>query len=129
MGELMGAFTAAADHGCLLLEDEQPAGLRHDSWNPAEVLYDVEDDSVIFSVIPSVDGMVTVRVWRGEPEPGCATLPYFSGVLVLSRGKFMLRDPEDTVTMTFYLERGPNAFYVLTDSVEYPESVDIVFSN
>ncbi|MEU3643344.1 hypothetical protein AB0E59_08200 [Lentzea sp. NPDC034063] len=128
MGQLMGAFTAAADHGCLLLEDEQPMGLRHDSWDPAEVLYDVEDDSVIFSVLPSVDGMVTVRVWRGEPEPGAATLPYFSGALVLSRGKAVLRDPEDRVTLTFYLERGPNPFYVLTDSVEFPESVDIVFS-
>jgi hypothetical protein len=29
--------------------------------------------------------------------------------------------------MTFDLEPGPNSFYVLTDSVEFPESVDIVF--
>jgi hypothetical protein len=126
MGELMGAFTAAAGHGCLLLEEDPLMG-RHDSWNPDEVKYNVTADAVVFCVMPSVDGMVTVRVWRGEPEPSDATLPYFAGTLLLARGRIVLRDPEDHVTMTFDLEPGPNPFYVLTDSVEFPESVDIVF--
>ena len=127
MGDLMGAFTAAVHHGCLVLEDDQVTGMRHDSWDPVESQYDVEDDSVVFSVLPSADGMVTVRVWRGEPEPGAAALPYFSGVLRISRGRAVLFDANEDVSLAFHLPAGPNPFHVLTDSVEHPESVDIVF--
>ena len=124
----MGAFTAAVHHGCLVLEDDQVTGLRHDSWDPAEAQYDVEDDSVVFSVLPSADGMVTVRVWRGEPAPGAATVPYFSGTLHVSRGRVRLSDANEDVSLALRLDRGPNPFHVLTDSVDHPESVDIVFA-
>ncbi|MET9229585.1 hypothetical protein [Lentzea sp. NPDC003310] len=127
MGELIGAFTAAVHHGCLVLEDDQVTGLRHDSWDPAEARYDLEDDSVVFSVQPSVDGPVTVRVWRGEPEPGATAVPYFSGELQCARGRARLFDANEDVSLTFELEPGPNPFHVLTDSVDHPESVDIVF--
>lgn len=128
MGELVGAITAAVHHGCLMLEDDQVTEPRHDSWDPVESLYDVEDDSVIFGVLPSVDGMVTVRIWRGEPGPGAATTPYFSGTLRISRGRAVLFDANQDVSLAFRLPVGPNPFHVLTDSVEHPESVDIVFA-
>ncbi|MFS8095776.1 hypothetical protein LFM09_01435 [Lentzea alba] len=110
------------------MEDRQAKG-RHDSWNPAEARFNVEDDTAVFGVMPSVDGMVSVRVWRGSSEAGAATLPYFSGVLMSAHGMAVVRDPNDYVSLTFWLEPGPNPFYVLTDSVEFPESVDIVFTD
>ena len=54
-------------------------------------------------------------------------MPYFSGTLQISRGRVVLHDANDYVSMTFYLGSGSNPFYVLTDSVEFPESVDVVF--
>ncbi|MFD4671231.1 hypothetical protein ACFWNN_15960 [Lentzea sp. NPDC058450] len=128
MGELIVAVTAEVHHGCLFLEDAHVSGLRHDSWDPAAAQYDVEDDSVAFSVQPSVDGPVTVRVWRGEPGPEAAAMPYFSGVLRGVSGRVRLFDADEVVALAFDLPDGPHPFHVLTDSVEHPESVDIVFA-
>jgi len=75
MGERVRALSAPVDHGCVFLRDAESTG-THESWDPKSSRVSWSDDSVLFSVQPSVDGEVEFEIWRGEPKvrwPECYT--------------------------------------------------------
>jgi len=66
VGERIRALTAPVDHGCVFLRDVESKE-AHEDWNPRVSLVSASDDSVLFAVLPSVDGDVEFEIWRGEP--------------------------------------------------------------
>src|SRR5437016_2916310 len=93
MGERIRALTAPVHHGCVFLRDVISKE-THDGWDPSASLVSAGDDSVLFAVLPSVEGDVEFEIWRGEPY---APLPLvmYKGSIRLAHGAIVMHDTDD----------------------------------
>jgi hypothetical protein len=122
----MRSFSAPIEHGCLILRDEN-ASSEHGDWEPGEAPYQAKRDSIIFSTIPSVEGMVEVKIWDGIPEDGYGE-PYLAVDLHSDRGRVTIHDPNEDVLMVFRVKKGLNSVVVRADSVQFPRQLQVQFN-
>jgi hypothetical protein len=125
MTEPIRSFVAPVEHGCLILRDEN-SKTPHDDWDPALRPYQVKAESTIFSVQPAVEGPVKVAIYR-EVAPDSGSNRFFDASVNVSRGRVIIHDPNDDVSMTFRVKSGLNNYTVFVDDVEFPQTIDIVF--
>ncbi len=121
---LVRSFVAPMEHACLFIRDVDSEA-SHDDWNPAEAPVDAHPDSILIGVQAGVDGPVSVKVWRGEPEAALSTT-IFEGSIRLQSGRLSLHDPnEDIVVQVPYLGGG-GPLSILVDDADYPTQVQVV---
>jgi hypothetical protein len=123
MGERIRALTAPVHHGCVFLRDVESKE-AHEDW-PSASRVSVGDDSVLFAVLPSVEGDVEFEIWRGEPY---APLPLvmYEGSIRLVHGAIVLHDPDDDFKLEVAGLGHGGPLSILVDDVEFPTKVQIV---
>ncbi|MDT0382075.1 hypothetical protein RM572_25265 [Streptomyces sp. DSM 42041] len=98
------------------------AEFYHSDWDPDLTPVDVGNDSIMLAARFMVEGLVTVKIWKGKLE---TRLPYtiHAGILSHPRKVLVIHDPNEEVRMEF---RGEGAVRVAVDDVDLAERVDIV---
>lgn len=124
MSERIRALMAPVLHGCVFLRDVESKE-THDDWDPAVSHVSAGDDSVLFAVLPSVEGEVEFEFWRGEPSDPLPLVMY-SGSIRLVHGVVVLHDSDDEFRLEVSgLGRG-GPLSILVDDTRFPASVQIV---
>jgi hypothetical protein len=123
MPERIRILSAPVDHGCVFLRDAESKE-AHASWDPRSSRVDVSDDSILFSVQPSVDGAVEFEIWRGKPESPLPRVLY-EGTLALAHGRVSMHDPsqEFKIEVPGLGSGGPVS--ILVDDLDFPAKVQI----
>jgi hypothetical protein len=96
----------------------------HESWDPKSSRASWSDDSVLFSVQPSVDGEVEFEIWRGEPESPLARVLY-EGSIALAHGRIVMHDPNDDFRIDIPGLGHGGLLSILVDDVDFPTRVQI----
>jgi hypothetical protein len=83
------------------------------------------DDSVLFAVLPSVEGDVEFEIWKGEPY---APLPLvmYKGSIRLVHGTIVLHDPDEDFKIEIPGLGHGGPISILVDDIDFPEKVQIV---
>jgi hypothetical protein len=124
MAERIRALMAPVRHGCVFLRAVESKD-THEDWDPPVHRVSAGDDSVLFAVLPSVDGDVEFEIWRGQPYTPLPLVMY-EGSIRLAHGAIVLHDPDDEFKLEVSgLGRG-GSLSILVDDVDFPTSVQIV---
>lgn len=124
MGERIRALSAPTDHGCVFLQDVESKE-THGSWNPASSRVSSGDDSLLFSVRPTVDGQVKFEIWRGEPENPLPRV-LFRGSIALARGRIVMHDPNEDFRIEIPGLGNGGPVSILVDDLDSPQKVQVV---
>ncbi|MGE5133609.1 MAG: hypothetical protein ACM32E_11960 [Gemmatimonadota bacterium] len=124
MGGQIRALTAPVDHGCVFLRDVESKE-THEDWDPSVSRVSAGVDSVLFAVLPSVEGDVEFEIWRGEPT---APLPLvmYKGSIRLVHGVIVLHDADDGFKLEILGLGHGGPLSILVDDVSFPAMVQIV---
>jgi hypothetical protein len=123
MGKLIRALLAPVHHGAVFLEDTESKE-THERWDPESSQVNWGDDSLLFSVRPSVDGDVEFQIWRGEPEiPLTGAL--YQGSITLAHGRIVMRDANDDFRIEIPGLGHGGSVSILVDNVDFPGKVQI----
>ena len=96
----------------------------HKDWDPPSSPVSASDDSVLFAVVPSVDGDVEFEIWRGEPKSPLADVLY-KGSIALARGRIVLHDPNDDFRIEVAGLGYGGPLSILVDDLVFPRKVQI----
>jgi hypothetical protein len=124
MGERIRALTAPVHHGCVFLRDVESKE-AHEDWNPPTSHVSGADDSVLFAVLPSVDGDVEFEIWQGEPYKSLPVVMY-EGSIRLLHGAIVLHDADDDFKLEIRGLGHGGELSILVDDANWPEKVQIV---
>jgi hypothetical protein len=124
MGERIRALMAPVRHGCVFVRDVESKE-AHESWDPQTSLVNAGDDSVLFAVLPSVDGDVEFEIWRGEPYMPLPLVMY-KGSIRLAHGAIVLHDPDDDFKLEVSGLGHGGPLSILVDDANFPTKVQIV---
>lgn len=124
MAERIRALTAPVQHGCVFLRDVESKE-AHEDWNPRVSLVSAGDDSVLFAVLPSVEGDVEFEIWSGEPYTPLPLVMY-KGSIRLARGAIVLHDPDDDFRLEVPGLGHGGSLSILVDDTDFPARVQIV---
>lgn len=111
-------------HGCVFLRDVESKE-AHDDWDPAVSRVSARDDSVLFAVLPSVEGDVEFEIWRGEPYMPLPLVMY-KGSIRLVHGAIALHDPDDDFRLEIPGLGHGGPLSILVDDADFPARVQIV---
>lgn len=117
-------LTAPVHHGCVLLRDVE-SNEAHEDWDSSFSRVSAGDDSVLFAVLPSVDGDVKFEIWQSEPYTPLPLVMH-EGSIRLANGWIVLHDPDDDfkIEISGLGQGGP--FSILVDDADFPTKVQIV---
>jgi hypothetical protein len=124
MGERIRALSAPVDHGSVFLRDSESRE-THGNWNPESSPVSFSDDSVLFSVQPSVDGEVEFEIWRGEPKGPLAKVLY-NGSILLAHGRIVMHDANDDFRIEIPGLGHGGPVSILVDDEDFPKKVQVV---
>jgi hypothetical protein len=121
MNELVGSFTAFVHHGMLYVQDSKSQD-AHLDWNPAEGV-GVHEGSIVFPVLPGVDGPVSVEVVRNGVG-GELGSEYFDGEIITPSHQVTICDPNQVITMT--IPTGATSHLrIYVDDADFPKKITI----
>lgn len=123
MPKMLAAFEAEVHHGCIVIRDSESDG-DLSGWDPGLQAWFVDRSAAIFAVMPGVDGPVRLEAWREVPESALPFTMFTSDFTV--RGALQVGDPEDRVTITLDVERGPHEITVLVDDLAWATAIQVV---
>jgi hypothetical protein len=124
--EFVGSFRALVGNGLLIIRDSHSTE-THGNWGESGSDIDVTPDSIYLCVQHPVDGPVTVDVFEGPPaaEDGFV---WFDGVVVSSRGTFIVHDPMEDVRLVVRTDHRGDVHLRIASDVEWrPTSVRLNF--
>jgi hypothetical protein len=124
MAERIRALTAPVHHGCVFLRAVESKE-AHEDWDPSASRVSAGDDSVLFAVLPSVEGDVEFEIWRGEPQTALPLVMY-QGSIRLVHGAIVLHDADDDFRLEIPGLGHGGPLSILVDDAEFPASVQIV---
>jgi hypothetical protein len=124
MGERIRALTAPVHHGCVFLRDVESKE-THEDWDPSASRVSAGDDSVLFAVLPSVDGDVEFEIWRGRPHAALPVVMY-KGSIRLAHGAIVLHDADDDFKLEVLGLGHGGPLSILVDDAHFPATVQIV---
>jgi hypothetical protein len=117
-------LTAPVHHGCVFLRDVESKE-AHEDWDPSFSRVSAGDDSVLFVVLPSVDGDVRFEIWKGEPYTPLPLVMH-EGSIRLAHGSIVLHDPDDEFKMEIPGLGQGGPFSILVDDADFSTKVQIV---
>lgn len=123
MGERIRALTAPVEHGCVFLRAVESKE-THEDWDPPSSRVSVGDDSVLFAVVPSVDGDVEFEIWRGDPDSPLFEVLH-EGSIALAHGVIVLHDPNDDFRVQIPGLGYGGPLSILVDDGVFPKKVQI----
>jgi hypothetical protein len=123
MGEQVRTLKAPVEHGCVFLRDAESKE-THEDWDPLSSRLSAGDDSVLFAVLPSVDGDVEFEIWRGGPDSPLADVLY-EGSIALAHGRIVMHDPNNDFRLEIPGLGYGGPFSILVDDVIFPGKVQI----
>jgi hypothetical protein len=123
MGERIRALTAPVHHGCVFLRDVESKE-AHEDWDPASSRVSAGDGSVLFAVLPSVEGDVEFEIWRGEPYMALPLVMY-KGSIHLAHGALVLHDADDDFRLEVPGLGHGGPVSILVDDANFPTKVQI----
>jgi hypothetical protein len=124
MGERIRALSAPVHHGCVFLRDVESKE-AHEDWDPSASRVSAGDDSVLFAVLPSVEGDVEFEIWRGEPYMPLP-LEMYKGSIRLAHGAIVLHDPDDDFRLKVLGLGHGGPLSIRVDDGDFPASVQII---
>lgn len=125
VGNLIGCFTAFFDHGLLIVEDSETTA-THEGWDAATQYVHFDTDSLYLAVSPSVDGPVTVCVYRDECPDLTEMTQCFDGEFESAFGVIRIYDPADAISLTARVQRGMRHLRVFSNEPGWSSRVVIV---
>lgn len=123
MARRIRILSAPVDHGCVFLRDAESKE-THGSWEPRSSRVNATDDSILFSVQPSVDGEVEFEIWRGKPESPLPQVLY-EGSLALAHGRISMHDPNQDFKIEIAGLGAGGPVSILVDDLDFPARVQI----
>lgn len=124
MAERIRALMAPVQRGCVFLRDVESQE-THEDWNPRISHVSAGDDSVLFAVLPSVEGDVEFEIWRGEPRTPLPLVMY-KGSIRLLHGLIVLHDSDDDFKLEVRGLGHGGPLSILVDDTDFPARVQIV---
>lgn len=124
MANLILSFRTKVEHGCLLVRAVE-ADDDLTSWDPRAENWHKSGSSVIFGVLPAVEGPIEVEVWDQSPvQP--LPIELFSQTLSPKSGVMVVHDPNEDVQMRFRSAAGNVSVCALVDDATFPARIQLV---
>ncbi|WIX85606.1 hypothetical protein [Amycolatopsis sp. DG1A-15b] len=120
----MLSFQSKVDHGCLIVRD---VGAEDDltDWDPADANWYRSGNSIIFGVMPGVEGPVQCAVFDECPEPALPVVLARQEISAPSR-RLVVHDPNETVRFEFRVQAEVVELLLLVDDGDFASRVQIV---
>jgi hypothetical protein len=124
MTNLILSFRTKVEHGCLVVRAVE-AEDDLTSWDPRAENWHKSGSSVIFGVLPAVEGPIEVEVWNQSPAQ-LLPIELFSLTLSPKSGVMVIHDPNEDVQMRFRSAAGNGRVCVFVDDATFPARIQLV---